>query len=75
VKKRTYRTGSYRELPSGKWLLEYRPKWAAKRQSKAVEIAGETPAQKEKAVQKVLSDWVTELDARASQMSRSQSMI
>jgi integrase len=60
MKKRTYGTGTLRLLPSGKWLFEYKPKWARKRLSKTVEAANQ------KAAQKLLSDWVTELDKRNS---------
>jgi integrase len=58
MKRRTYGTGTLRKLPSGKWLLEYKPKWASKRQSKTVD------ASTEKAAQRLLSDWITELDGR-----------
>lgn len=57
-KRRTYGTGTYWKLPSGKWLLQYRPKWSQERLSKAVEAAGE------KAAEKLLADWVAELDAQ-----------
>lgn len=56
MKKRTYGTGTLRQLPSGKWLFEYKPKWAPKRLSKTIDAANQ------KAAQKLLSDWVTELD-------------
>jgi len=56
--KRTYGTGTLRELPSGKWLFEYKPKWALKRQSKTIDAC------KEKAAEKQLSDWVAVLDAQ-----------
>jgi len=54
--KRTYGTGSFRQLPSGKWYLEYKPKWSPKRLFKTVE------ALNEKAAKRLLSDWVTEQD-------------
>jgi hypothetical protein len=56
MSKRTYGTGFLRQLPSGKWQFEYKPKWAPKRLFKTVE------ADSKKAAQKLLSDWVTELD-------------
>ncbi|MGA8594477.1 MAG: tyrosine-type recombinase/integrase [Bryobacteraceae bacterium] len=60
MKKRTYGTGTLRQIPSGKWLLEYKPKWAPKRLSKTVEGANQ------KTAQKLLTDWVTELDKQTS---------
>ena len=56
--KRTYGTGTFRQLPSGKWLLEYRPKWSTKRLSKTIE------APNKKVAEHALSIWVTELDAQ-----------
>ena len=56
MKRRVYGTGTLRELASGKWLLEYKPKWALKRLSKTVE------APNHKIAARLLSDWVTELD-------------
>lgn len=58
MKKRTYGTGTLRQLPSGKWLFEYKPEWSPKRLSKTAEAA------KAKAAQKILTDCVTELDKR-----------
>lgn len=61
MKKRTYGTGTLYQLPSGKWLLQYKPKWSAKRLSNTVEAANQ------KAAQKLLNKWVDELDAVESQ--------
>lgn len=58
MRKRTYGTGTLTQIPSGKWLLQYKPKWATKRQSKTIDSC------KEKAAGKQLSDWVAELDAQ-----------
>jgi integrase len=58
MKKRTYGTGTCRQLPSGKWLLEYKPKWASKRQSRTIAVADRKAAEKE------LTQWVTELDGQ-----------
>jgi len=58
MNKRTYGTGTLRELPSGKWLFEYKPKWALKRQSTTIDACHAKIADKR------LTDWVTELDAQ-----------
>jgi integrase len=60
MKKRTYGTGTLRKIHNGKWLLEYKPKWAKKRLSKTVE------APTEKAAGRLLSDWVTALDKQTA---------
>lgn len=59
MKKRTYGTGSYVPRGDGKWRLFYKPKWSSKPLSKTVEAANE------KAVSRLLSDWVTELDKQS----------
>src|SRR4051794_41043130 len=59
MKKRTYGTGTCRQLPSGQWLLEYKPKWALKRQSKTVHAADR------KAAENALTNWVTRLDEQS----------
>jgi hypothetical protein len=59
MKKRTYGTGTLTQIPSGKWLLQYKPKWATTRQSKTIDTCKEKPAEKQ------LSDWVAELDEQA----------
>jgi hypothetical protein len=59
MKKRTYGTGTLTQIPSGKWLLQYKPKWATKRQSKTIDAC------KEKVAERQLSDWVAELDEQA----------
>lgn len=58
MKKRTYGTGTVWQRPSGSWLLQYKPQWASKRLSKTVEAANQ------KTAQKLLTDWVTELDGK-----------
>ncbi len=58
MKKRTYGTGTLRQLPTGKWRFEYKPEWALKRQSKTLEAGSE------KAAQQLLNDWVKELDVQ-----------
>lgn len=55
MKKRTYGTGSVRELEPGKWLLRYRTKDGA-RPSKVVE------AGTKKAAEDALTDWRRDLD-------------
>jgi integrase len=59
MKKRTYGTGTLRQLRSGKWLLEYKPTWSPKRLSKT------TSAPNEKVATRLLSNWVTDLDKRS----------
>jgi integrase len=53
---RIYGTGSLFRLPTGKWLFQYKPKWAPKPLSKTCEAATE------KAASQLLNDWVKELD-------------
>ena len=60
MKKRTYGTGTLRQLASGKWCFEYKPRWKTKRLSKTVEAATE------KAAEKQLADWVEELDIQGA---------
>jgi integrase len=60
MKKRTYGTGTLRQLASGKWCFEYKPRWETKRLSKTVE------APTEKAAEKQLADWVEELDRQGA---------
>jgi hypothetical protein len=63
MKKRTYGTGSVRQLPrgTGRWLLRYKPQWAPKRLSKCIE------APNKKAAEGCLVDWVRSLDAQVKE--------
>jgi integrase len=55
---RIYGTGSLFKLATGKWLFQYRPKWAPKPLSKTCK------AVTQKAASQLLNDWVKELDGQ-----------
>src|SRR5690348_7661393 len=55
---RTYGTRSLFHLPTGKWLMQYKPKWSPKPKSKTIEAANE------KAASQQLNEWVKELDGQ-----------
>lgn len=63
MKKRTYGTGSFRQLSrgTGKWELRYRPKWASRSLSKCIEALNKKEAETQ------LIDWVRLLDKQEVQ--------